>query len=97
MFLSQPMQVLQAHVLISGVVQGVGYRFTTERVAQQLSLKGWVRNLPDGRVEAVFEGTQEQIDQMLTWCHQGSAGARVTEVRVNYQEPEGHQSFDIRR
>jgi acylphosphatase len=97
MFLSQSMQVLQVHVLISGVVQGVGYRFTTDRVAQQLSLKGWVRNLPDGRVEALFEGSQEQIDQMLTWCHQGPAGARVTEVLVNYREPEGHRGFEIRR
>lgn len=88
---------LQAHVLVSGLVQGVGYRLTTQTIARQNGLTGWVRNLPDGRVEAVFEGTQSQVTQMLEWCRQGPPAARVDDVTVEYHAPQGLQAFQVRR
>ena len=91
------MTLTRSHVFISGRVQGVGYRFSTQRAATQLGLMGWVRNLPDGRVEAVFEGTQEQVDAMLKWCHQGPSGSIVETVEVTSESPEGLQQFEIRR
>ncbi len=74
------------HVLISGRVQGVFFRAETQRAATGFNLSGWVRNLPDGRVEAVFEGEDAAVDKMLAWCHIGPPAARVQEVIVN-EEP----------
>jgi acylphosphatase len=91
------MKLTHAHVFISGRVQGVGYRLTTQDVAEQLGIKGWVRNLPDGRVEAVFEGTKEQVENMLRWCEKGPRGASVQQVAVEYEEPQGLERFEIRR
>ncbi|MBF2045837.1 MAG: acylphosphatase [Elainella sp. C42_A2020_010] len=90
-----PSDRIRAHAIISGRVQGVGYRASTWDMAQLLKLSGWVRNLRDGRVEAVFEGTQAQIDEMLRWCHQGPPAAQVTAVDVNYETPEGLQGFEV--
>lgn len=70
------------HVFISGRVQGVYFREYTRREAERLGVKGWVRNLPDGRVEAVFEGPDDVLDKIISWCHQGSPGASVTKVEV---------------
>ncbi len=91
------MERIHAHTLISGHVQGVGYRFSTRDAATRLGLQGWVRNLPDGRVEAVFEGDRNQIEKMLRWCYQGPPGARVQDVKVGYAAPEGLRGFEIRR
>ncbi|MGF1514690.1 MAG: acylphosphatase [Elainellaceae cyanobacterium] len=85
------------HILISGTVQGVGYRISTRDAAVEHGLTGWVRNLPDGRVEAVFEGSSDAVEAMIRWCHRGPPAAVVNEVTVEYQEPEGAQTFDIRR
>lgn len=71
-----------AHVYISGRVQGVFYRAYTQQQAQKLGLTGWVRNLPDGRVEAVMEGKKDQVEKMIRWCWQGSPGARVERVKT---------------
>ena len=71
------------HVFIEGRVQGVGFRFSTRNEACRRGLSGWVRNLHDGRVEAVFEGTHGQLESMLQWCHMGPPGALVR--RVEYQ------------
>jgi acylphosphatase len=71
----------------------VSYRAYTVRQAQSLGLSGWVRNLPDGRVEAVFEGTPAAIAAMIRWCHRGSPAARVQEVVVEGEEPEGIEGF----
>ncbi len=76
----------RAQVLISGVVQGVFYRAYTRDQARARGLKGWVRNLPDGRVAAVFEGKREVIEDMLAWCRQGPPYAAVDEVQVNWQD-----------
>ena len=88
---------IRAHVLITGRVQGVGYRFSTREQAEDLSVNGWVRNLPDGRVEAVFEGIEAVVQEMIKWCHIGPRGAWVKDVAVEYEAPEGLQKFEIRR
>ncbi|PMP66237.1 MAG: acylphosphatase [Thermodesulfobacterium geofontis] len=76
----------RVHVFISGKVQGVWFRSYTEAEAKKLGIKGWVRNLPDGRVEAVFEGEDSAVDKMVTWCHKGSPYAKVENVEV-IEEP----------
>jgi acylphosphatase len=87
--------VIRVHVLISGRVQGVGYRASTWDMAQLLKLNGWVRNLRDSRVEAVFEGPRAQIEEMLRWCHQGPPAAKVNAVETSYETPEGLQGFEV--
>jgi len=76
----------RVHVFISGRVQGVWFRSYTEAEAKKLGVKGWVRNLPDGRVEAVFEGEDSAVDKMVAWCHKGSPYAKVEKVEV-IEEP----------
>lgn len=88
---------IQAHVFVSGRVQGVGYRMSCWEAATELGLSGWVRNLPDGRVEAVFEGTRNVVEKMIHWCHQGNPAAVVKNVAVEYEQPEGIRGFDVRR
>ncbi|AFY56547.1 acylphosphatase [Rivularia sp. PCC 7116] len=85
----------RAHVFISGKVQGVGYRYSTMNAARNLGLNGWVKNLPDSRVEAVFEGASETVEKMIRWCHQGSDAAVVKDVQVEYSQLEGLQGFEI--
>lgn len=87
----------RAHVFVSGIVQGVGYRFATLDAAKQMGVSGWVRNLPDNRVEAVFEGTKAAIENMIRWCHEGPPAAVVKDVVVEYEEPKGIQEFQIKR
>ncbi|MCG1003407.1 MULTISPECIES: acylphosphatase [Halobacterium] len=87
----------RAHVLVSGKVQGVYYRATTREQATERGVDGWVRNLQDGRVEAVFEGPEDDVEAIVEWCHEGSPAARVDDVEVEYDDPEGHDSFEIRR
>ncbi|BAY21566.1 putative acylphosphatase [Calothrix sp. NIES-2100] len=90
-------KLIRAHVLISGRVQGVGYRYATVDTASQLGLTGWVRNLPDSRVEAVFEGAREVVEDMVRWCHGGPPAAVVQNIVVDYEEPEGLRGFEVRR
>ncbi len=68
-------------VIISGLVQGVFFRVETQRAATAAGVYGWVRNLPDRTVEALFEGPEEKVKQMEAWCWKGSPGARVDQVR----------------
>jgi len=70
----------QLHVFVSGLVQGVGFRHNLYRKALKLGLSGWVRNLPDGRVEAVAQGERPAVEQLLDWCRHGPALARVDRV-----------------
>ncbi len=86
---------VRAHLSISGRVQGVFYRATCQEQACHLSLTGWVRNLPDGRVEAVFEGDRAPVDEMIRWCHQGPPGAFVSDVEMVWENPRGETSFSI--
>ncbi len=80
---------LRAHVFIAGRVQGVSFRWFTQHKAQELKLTGWVRNLWDGRVEAVFEGEEGAVRQAVAWCYTGEPPARVTDVDVTYGPPTG--------
>lgn len=91
------MSETRAHVFVSGRVQGVFYRASTRDHATELGIDGWVRNLDDGRVEAVFEGPEGTVGEMVEWCHDGSDLARVSDVEVHYEEPEHLNSFEIRR
>jgi acylphosphatase len=85
------------HVYISGRVQGVYFRANTERKAVSLGLTGWVRNLPDGRVEALFEGDREEAEAMLAWCQTGDPPARVDRVEVAEEKASGEfTDFEIR-
>jgi len=88
---------IRAHVFISGKVQGVGYRYSTVQQAKQLGVRGWVRNLPDRRVEAVFEGTQDIVKEMITWCRKGPSGSAVQEVKIEYEALENLQGFEVLR
>jgi len=72
----------RVRVIISGRVQGVFFRARTEQTAVSLNLKGWVRNLGNGDVEAVFEGNEEDIEKMLSWCREGPRLAKVKQVDV---------------
>ncbi len=88
---------VRAHVFISGRVQGVFFRSTTQEVAEELGLTGWVRNLSDGRVEAVFEGEKEKVDRAIEFCRKGPRGARVTGIEVKWEEYTGeYKDFKIR-
>ena len=82
------MDKARAHVYISGFVQGVFFRSNTRKMALKLNLKGWVRNLWDGRVEAVFEGDRDEVLEMLQWCRVGPPKARVTDVDAKWEKYE---------
>jgi acylphosphatase len=86
----------RAHVLVHGAVQGVFFRVETRARAHSLGVDGWVRNNPDGRVEAVFEGDDERVESMVEWARRGPAGARVDDLDVTWGEPEGEGGFSIR-
>jgi acylphosphatase len=80
---------VRAHLFVSGRVQGVNFRYYTQRKAQELGLTGWVRNLWDSRVEAVFEGEEQAVRRALDWCHAGPPSAWVEDVEVTYELPTG--------
>jgi acylphosphatase len=80
---------IKAHVIVSGRVQGVFFRAETQSAARRLGVTGWVRNLPDRTVEAVFEGPRPQVEAAVQWCHTGSPGARVTDVQVAWEAASG--------
>ena len=82
-------------VLIRGRVQGVGFRVSAASRARALGLAGWVRNRPDGAVEAVFEGPSERVASMVAWCRHGPAGAEVAGIDVEDEPPTGEKSFQI--
>jgi acylphosphatase len=88
---------MRLKLIISGRVQGVCYRWFTRDTAVELGLTGWVRNLPDGTVEAVVEGEKEKLEQLLGWCKQGPDLARVTDIQADWEKATGEfQDFSIR-
>jgi acylphosphatase len=87
---------VHAHVYVSGRVQGVAYRANTRETVRDYDVEGWVRNLDDGRVEAVFEGPLSDVEEMVEWCETGSPAARVDDVEVEYSEPKGASGFRVR-
>ena len=87
----------RVHVYISGRVQGVFFRAHTRDEAKRLGLTGWVRNMPDGRVDAVLEGDEGAVDAMISWCREGSPDSRVEDVEVIREEYKGEFSdFGVR-
>lgn len=86
----------RVHVIVTGTVQGVGFRWSTQLRAEELGLSGWVRNRPDGSVEAELEGPEDTVEQLVTWMADGPPGARVTGVRVDDVKPMGDSDFDVR-
>lgn len=83
-------------VVVSGHVQGVFYRASTQDKANELGLTGWVANRPDGRVEAQLEGERDAVDDMIAWMRQGPPAARVEDLDVEPSRPEGANSFEVR-
>ena len=87
------MKFARAHAFISGEVQGVGFRFHTRIKARNLGLKGWVKNLDNGDVEAVFEGEEDKVKEMIKWCKKGPDSALVKDVKVEFEDYSGE--FEI--
>ena len=88
---------IRAHVIISGRVQGVFYRVSTRDIAEQLGVRGWVKNKTDNRVEAVFEGEETAVKNIISWCHKGPPSASVSGVVVDYQKFLGEfQNFTVK-
>jgi acylphosphatase len=88
---------VRAHVIVSGRVQGVFFRARTRDEARNHGVRGWVRNLPDDRVEAVFEGDRTAVQQVLDWCHRGPPDAYVDDVDLTWEHTTGQdQTFEVR-
>ncbi|HJW98233.1 MAG TPA: acylphosphatase [Candidatus Bathyarchaeia archaeon] len=78
---------VRAQVLVGGRVQGVFFRLETQDEARRNNVTGWVQNLPDGRVEASFEGEKANVDKLIEFCRRGPPGARVTNIEVSWEKP----------
>lgn len=88
----------RAHVFVSGRVQGVFFRGETAAMARRLGVDGWVRNLPDGRVEALFEGEKESVEKAVEFCRRGPPGAYVQDLDVTWEDWKGEfRGFGIAR
>jgi acylphosphatase len=91
------MEMKRAHLWISGIVQGVFFRYSTRQKAEKLRVSGWVRNCLDGRVETVIEGEAERVNWMIEWCRTGPPHAHVTKVQIAWEEYQGESNgFFIR-
>lgn len=87
---------MKKHIFISGRVQGVGFRHFTRKNAERLGITGWVKNLPDGRVEAVFEGDEEVVNELIQRCRRGPATSYVKDIKVEkYSGVEDHDDFSV--
>jgi acylphosphatase len=86
---------VRARVLVTGRVQGVFFRQETRRKALAAGVDGWVRNLPDGRVEAAFEGSRQAVDSLIGWVRRGPPLAHVTGVDIRWEEPEEEAGFRV--
>lgn len=87
---------VRAHMKISGRVQGVCYRMETKFAADRIGVFGWVRNMRDGRVEALLEGSQEQVEELIEWCRTGPPAARVHDVEINWDQFRNEfRSFEV--
>jgi acylphosphatase len=87
---------IRLRLLISGRVQGVWYRGSMQQEAKRLGVIGWVKNMADGRVEAVVEGPKAAVERLVRWCEKGPPHAHVAYVRTVEEPPEGGKSFDVR-
>lgn len=89
------MGTVRTRVVASGLVQGVFFRDSCRREARRAGVAGWVRNRPDGTVEAVFEGSPESVDRMVAWCRRGPSRAHVHGLTTTPEEPEGLREFEV--
>ena len=88
---------VRVHLIISGFVQGVFFRSNTQEKAKEIGVFGWVRNLGDGRVEAVFEGEKERVEEMIGWAKKGPELARIENVEIKWEEYQGEfDDFEIK-
>lgn len=87
----------RVRVVVSGDVQGVGFRWTCRQEAAAAGVSGFVRNLPDGRVEAAFEGAPSAVDAMVKWCRGGPRWASVASIEIREETPTGAVGFEISR
>lgn len=85
------MEVVRAYLTISGHVQGVNFRAYAREHARTIGVTGWVRNLDDGRVEAVFEGPKPAVQRLISYCYRGPNRARVERVEIEWQSPTGRE------
>jgi acylphosphatase len=92
-----PELIKRVHLFVSGQVQGVFFRAECASRARDLGLGGFVRNLPDGRVEAVFEGDPAAVEGMVEWCHTGPRWAQVENVSATQEQPTGETRFRVAR
>lgn len=90
------MNEARSRVVVEGHVQGVWFRESTRRMAEQTGVTGWVRNRPDGSVEAVFEGSRDAVDKAVAWAWSGPERAVVTALSETAEEPEGLTGFEVR-
>ena len=88
--------MVRRHAVVQGRVQGVFFRDTMRQRARARGVAGWVRNRPDGSLEAVFEGEEEAVESLVDFCREGPRGARVEGVDVATEEPEGFEGFEVR-
>jgi acylphosphatase len=87
--------VKRAHVVVTGRVQGVGFRMAAAERARSRGVAGSIRNLPDGSVEATFEGEPDSVEALVAWCRRGPRGARIDDVAVELETPKGDSGFRI--
>jgi acylphosphatase len=86
------LKFIRAYVIVTGEVTGVNFRYFTKEKAKTLGVNGWIRNLPEGQVEAVFEGLEDKVREMVEWCKKGPLLAKVNHVRVEFRDYK--QEFD---
>ena len=87
---------VRVHVFVEGRVQGVWFRDSAGREAVRLGVRGWVRNLSDGRVEAIYEGPRDAVEEMIAWTNHGPDRARVTRLQIEDEAPRGETGFSVR-
>lgn len=94
---NKDLKIERAHIIFKGHVQGIYFRAFVKENAEKLGINGWVRNLPDGSVEAAFEGDIELIKRLIEICKSQHPLANVTDVRIEWESPEGIKGFRILR
>ena len=91
-----PPDLVRVRIFVEGRVQRVWFRESARQEADRLGVSGWVRNLPDGRVEAVYEGSREAVEEMLAWTNRGPERADVTGVEIHDEPPRGERGFTVK-
>jgi len=91
------MEKVRVRIIVSGRVQGVGYRNNVFKQAKKIGVNGWVRNLGDGRVEAVFEGEKQEVERIINWAKKGPLFANISDFKIEWQEPKGEfNNFEVK-